>query len=67
MPVQFVANQANCLPHGKSCKDGADPKPFQMPKKNRRHSGGNGQADHVKCDLDFGIGDASDLRKFPWE
>ena len=51
--------------HGKGGEDGADTQPFQMPQKEKCHSGGHSQTDYIEGHFNIGIFGVEDFRKFP--
>ena len=67
MPVQQSADGADDLSHCECRKNCADSKPIQMAEKDRGHAGSDGQADDIKGNLDFGIGNPGNLSKLSRE
>lgn len=65
--VQQAADGADGLSHRKCRKNCADSKPFQMTEKDKGHAGSDGQADDIKGNLDFRIGNTRNLSKLSRE
>ena len=65
--VQPAAQNSHDFSHGKGRQNRPDSQPLQMPEKEERHSGGNGQAGHIKGYFDSRIADADNLSELPWK
>ena len=65
MFVHPVTDEPYGFSHGKGGEDGADTQPFQMPQKEKCHSGGHSQTDYIEGHFNIGIFGVEDFRKFP--
>ena len=67
MPIQPVPHNPYGFSHCKCCQHSPNAQAFQVAKEEKRHSGGNGQANYVKRNFNDRIPDVDDLSQFSRE
>ena len=63
--VKQITAHCHHLPHGKSSENGANTEAIQMSQKAKGQNSSSSKADHIKGNLDFGIGNMGNLSQLP--